>query len=94
MKKAEEYEGRDIMWYLEHPDELEKLMEGIIDDELTVGRIRSIYVQKTYGSKSSKEIAAYYDIPVKLVNDIAEGKVFREITNKDSMSDYVGRRIK
>ena len=27
MKKAEEYEGRDIMWYLEHPDELEKLME-------------------------------------------------------------------
>ena len=41
-KKADEFEGRDIMWYINHPDELERWMDNINDDELTAGRIRSI----------------------------------------------------
>lgn len=78
--KADEFEGRDIMWYLEHPEELRKLMEGIIDDELTKGRIRSIYVRVNYGQNSVKEVAKYYDLPVKLIKDIADGRIFEEIT--------------
>lgn len=79
-KKAKEFEAGDILWYLEHPDELQKFLDGVIDDELTKGRIRSIYVRVKYGQASVKEIAEYYDLPEKLVRNIADGITFRGIT--------------
>lgn len=80
-KKADEFEGRDIMWYINHPDELERWMENINDDELTAGRIRSIYVRVRYGHERASDVAKYYDLPVSVVNDIGNGKLFGNITN-------------
>lgn len=74
INKAEPFEGQDIMDYIE------KELDDIKDDELTAGRIRSIYVQVNFGDKPPREIAEYYDIPVKVVRDIADGKLFRSIT--------------
>lgn len=71
---AKEFEGRDIMYYLNLN------IDDIEDDELTVGRIRSIYVQANYGNKSRMEIAKYYNIPVDVVKGIATGKLFKSIT--------------
>ena len=72
--KAEPFEGQDIMYYIE------KEIEEIKDDELTKGRIRSIFVQVNFGDKFPAEIAEYYDIPVKVVRGIAEGRLFSSIT--------------
>lgn len=72
--KAEEFEGKDIMHYLEHD------IEAINDDELTKGRIRTIYTRLKYGLQTASEIADYYDLPIKLIKDIGSGKAFKEIT--------------
>ena len=74
-RKAEPFEGKDIMYYLE------KEIEDIQDDELTKGRIRSIFVQVNFGNKSVSEIAKYYNIPTDVVRGIAEGRLFKSITN-------------
>lgn len=80
-KRPMDFEGKDIMYYLEHPDELERLLDGVVDDELTRGRIRTIYVKMKYGQTSARELAEYYDLPVQLIKDIASGKVFGKITS-------------
>lgn len=76
--KAHEFEGNDIMELvtrvMEHGDD-------IIDDELTKGRIRSIYTQLRYGSKRIQEVAEYYNLPIQLIKDIRDGKIFRKITS-------------
>lgn len=82
MSKETKLEGKDIMYYIDHPTELKKLMDGIIDDELTTGRIRTIYVRMNYGNASATDLAKYYDIPVKVVKDIANGRLFGFITGK------------
>lgn len=82
-KKAKEFEGRDIQWYIDHPEELRKLMKGIIDDELTRGRIRTIYVRLHYGHESAEKIAKYYKLPVRLIEDIGNKKIFKEIIGGD-----------
>lgn len=73
-EKAEAFEGQDIMFYLERD------VDEINDDELTKGRIRSIYVQLKYRQKDPTSIAEYYDIPLKVVRDIGSGKLFGNIT--------------
>lgn len=75
--KAEPYEGQDIMVLLD------QVMNNkdIVADELTKGRIRSIYVKTKYGSDSLRSIADYYDIPIAVVKDIESGKIFRSITS-------------
>ena len=78
--KAKEFEGKDIMYYLEHTEECELFVKGLKDDELTAGRIRTIYVRMNYGSGSAKELANYYDLPIRVIKDIASGKLFRSIT--------------
>lgn len=80
--RARDFEGKDIMYYLEHPDELKRLVDGVIDDELTTGRIRTIYVKVNYGQSSIKDVADYYDLPIRVVKDIASGKLFRDITSR------------
>lgn len=73
-EKAEAFEGQDIMFYLERD------IDEINDDELTKGRIRSIYVQLKYRQKGPTEIAEYYEIPLQVVRDIGSGKLFGSIT--------------
>lgn len=71
---------KDIQYYLDHPDELERFVEGVEDNDLTAGRIRTICAQVKHGTKRAYEIAHYYDLPVDTVRDIASGKIFGEIT--------------
>lgn len=40
--KAHNFEGNDIMYYLENPDELKRLIDGIVDDELTIEFVPSM----------------------------------------------------
>lgn len=70
--KALEFEGIDIMTLLAKG-------ENLAADELTKGRIRTIYSQVKYGNKSPREIAEYYNLPVKLIRDIANKKIFQKI---------------
>jgi len=74
----EKYEGTDIM------DLIQRIAEGDDDlsdcNELTRGRIRTIYVQLRYGNEDPRQIAEYYGIPAELVRDIGRGKIFGEIT--------------
>lgn len=73
-KQSKDQNMADLLKYvIENGDE-------IIDDELTRGRIRSIYTQITYGIKGPREVAHYYGLPVDLVRDIANRKVFASIT--------------
>lgn len=82
-QKAEEFEGRDILFYLERD------MDSIQDDELTKGRIRTIYVKLKYGhGRVAEELAEYYDLPVEIIKDIGHGKLFREITKDMDGEDY------
>lgn len=74
IEKAEPYEGEDIMSYVV------KNYDDIKDDDLTRGRIRSIYVKIKYGTSTPSDIAEYYNIPIKVVRDIASGKLFRKVT--------------
>lgn len=81
MDKAQVFEGQDIINLMQallggNEEEYEK----IVDDELTKGRIRTIYTQLKYGSKRAQDIAEYYDIPITLVKDIGKGKIFEKIT--------------
>ena len=70
-----------ILWYISHPEELQRLMDSIDDtDELSRGRIQTIYARMRYGKADARELSKLYKIPVKVINDIASGKVFREIT--------------
>lgn len=73
-ERAEAYEGQDIMFYLERD------INEINDDELTKGRIRTIFVQLKYRQKSPIELAEYYDIPSQVIRDIGSGKLFGNIT--------------
>lgn len=52
-----------------------------IDDELTRGRIRSIYAQLQYGDGNVNKISRYYGLPRQLIIDIKRGKIFRNIIN-------------
>lgn len=71
---AEDYEGQDIMYYVN------RKINDIKDDNLTVERIRGIYVQIKLGNKYPAELAHYYNIPVKVVADIAAGILFNPLT--------------
>lgn len=73
-RKAESFEGMDIMMYLE------KEVGNIDDDELTKGRIRSIFVKINYGQGSVSEVADYYGLPTSVVRDISLGRIFKSIT--------------
>ena len=73
MKKALPFEGTDIMAFINN--------DAIVDDELTKGRIRTIYTQLRYGTKKAYEIAEYYDLPLQLVKDIRDRKIFQKITS-------------
>ncbi len=75
MRHAEKYEGQDIMDLLSLANSNE-----IIDDELTKGRIRTIFVKVNYGYEDPRKIAEYYSLPIKVIKDIASGKIFRSIT--------------
>lgn len=72
--KAEAWEGEDIMYYIG------KDLEAIKCDELTAGRIRSIYSRIEYGDSTPSDLARYYEIPIKVIRDIAAGKIFESIT--------------
>ena len=72
---ADKYEGEDVMRLLQLAQS-----GAIVDDELTKGRIRTIYVKVVYGRNKPKEIAEYYGLPEQLIKDIASGKIFRNIT--------------
>ena len=72
---ADKYEGEDVIRLLELAQS-----RAIIDDELTKGRIRTIFVQVVYGKSNPKKVADYYGLPEQLIKDIARGKVFRDIT--------------
>lgn len=74
-KHAEKYEGEDVMRLLQLASS-----DEVNDDELTKGRIRTIFVKVVYGHERPSAVAEYYNIPVQLVKDIAAGKVFRNIT--------------
>lgn len=83
-KKSLPFEGEDIIRsILNNPD---INVDDIICDELTKGRIRTIYVQLRYGKKNARDVAEYYDLPVQLVRDIGSGKIFKSITS-ESYSD-------
>lgn len=72
-----------IMWYIDHPDELEKLIDEIDDNnEMTIGRIRTIYARVNYGNEDINKIAKYYNLPIKIIRDICNKKIFANITNK------------
>lgn len=73
-KKAEPFEGMDILYYLERE------IDDIVDDELTKGRIRSIYVKIRYGQSTPSDLAEYYDLPIHVIRDIASGKLFKSVT--------------
>jgi len=74
--KAEPFEGMDIISLLERVGD-----EEMESDELTRGRIRAIYTQLKYGSRSARNIAEYYSIPIELVLDIGRGRIFKNITS-------------
>lgn len=77
MKKrgnADPFEGHDIMMYIERE------MDGIDDDELTKGRIRSIFVRLKYRQSSPNQLAEYYDLPVQVIKGIGSGQLFGSIT--------------
>lgn len=76
--RPELFEGRDIVAMLAQGMDV----DDIIDDELTKGRIRTIYVQMKYGTKRPFEIAEHYALPVDLIKDIRDGKIFRSITQE------------
>lgn len=76
--RPELFEGRDIVAMLAQGMDV----DDIIDDELTKGRIRTIYVQMKYGTKRPMEIAEYYNLPIELIKDIRDGKIFRKITSE------------
>lgn len=80
--KSDNFE-ESIIWYLNHPDELKKLIDNLDDNHgMTAGRIRTIYARINYGNEDINEIARYYKLPVKLIKDIGNGKLFSEITSK------------
>lgn len=58
-------------------------MSGIIDDELTRGRIRTIYVRMVYGHESPEVVAKYYGLPVRLMEDIRDKQIFKEVLGGD-----------
>lgn len=72
--KAEPWEGEDIMYYIG------KDLGTIKCDELTTGRIRSIYSRIRYGVSTPSDLAGYYGIPIKVIRGIGDGKLFRELT--------------
>lgn len=74
IEKAETYEGEDIMFYVT------KNYDAIKDDELTKGRIRSIYVAIKYGTSTPSDLAEYYNIPIRVIRDIMSGKLFAQVT--------------
>jgi hypothetical protein len=82
--KPHHFEGSDIQKLfkrvMEHGEE-------IVDDELTKGRIRTIYTQVKYGTKSPQEVADYYGLPVQLIKDIRDEKIFRKITSESYEED-------
>jgi hypothetical protein len=67
--KANKYEGEDILNLFELASS-----DQIIDDELTRGRIRAIYVRVKYGKESTQSIANYYDVSEELIRNIVDGK--------------------
>lgn len=77
-KAAKFFEGQDILDMLAQGMNV----DDVIDDELTKGRIRTIYIQMKYNTKRPREIAEYYNLPIDLVKDIRDGKIFSKITQE------------
>ena len=77
-KAAKFFEGQDILAMLAQGMNV----DDVIDDELTKGRIRTIYIQMKYNTKRPREIAEYYNLPIDLVKDIRDGKIFSKITQE------------
>lgn len=72
-----------IIWYAMHPEQLQMFLDSIDDtDELGRGRIQTIYARMKYGHADPHELAEMYKLPVKVINGIASGKIFREITKR------------
>lgn len=76
MKKAERYEGQEILDMLENWDP----NDPDCGDELTRGRVRTIYVRTKMGGKPVREIAEYYNLPINVIQGIRDGNIFPEIT--------------
>lgn len=78
-RRAEDFEGTDIL------DLLTRILNGEDDlgdcNELTKGRIRTIYARVKYGKEDPREVARYYSLPPDLIRDIADNRVFRDITS-------------
>lgn len=72
--KAESWEGEDILYYIG------KDLEKIKCDELTKGRVRSIYASLKFGDSTPSDLAEYYGISIKVIRSIGEGKLFGELT--------------
>ena len=77
-ERTELFEGIDILSMLAQGMNV----DDIVDDELTKGRIRTIYIQMKYGTKRAREIAEYYNLPLQLIKDIRDGNIFRKITSE------------
>lgn len=71
--KDDSYAQAILNYVTNHIDDIE-------DDELTKGRVQSIFLQVNLGHKSIREVAEYYNLPPKVVKAIAEGKLFRSVT--------------
>lgn len=72
-----------ILWYALHPEYLQRFLDSVDDtDELGKGRIQTIYARMKYGHADPNELAEMYKLPVKVINGIASGKIFREITKR------------
>lgn len=84
-KEAPGFEGNDILVLIEllktqGIDINSFELESLVDDELTKGRVRTIYTQLKYGTKTIQEVAEYYELPKELLRDIKHGKAFRGLT--------------
>ena len=77
MGRPEAFEGQDILAYWERMRDDEEAEDT---NELTKGRIRTIYVKLKYGQNTEQEMADWYNLPVQFVKDIRYGRIFRNIT--------------
>ena len=67
----------------EGPATSETIMESVavVCNELSPDRVRSIYTQIKDGTKRVLEIAQHYNLPIQLVSDIKDRKIFTDLTS-------------
>ena len=73
--KGKRYDGEELVNLIELANS-----DKIISDELTRGRIRTIFVRAKYGMDSISTLAEYYDLPKEFIRDMVKGKIFADIT--------------